>query len=56
MKCDKCQYVEMKMYKTTEDNKMIFRCKQCGNEKTVSMSEIETIVATKNEQDINVDA
>lgn len=40
MKCKKCEYVEMKMHKV-ENNNMIFKCKQCGNEETISMSEIE---------------
>lgn len=29
------------MDKVTEDNMMIFKCKQCGNEKIIDMSEIE---------------
>ena len=41
MKCKKCDdYIEMKMYKVEED-KMIFKCKQCGNTETVDIAEIE---------------
>lgn len=43
MKCSRCEYVEMKMYEVTGDNKMIFRCKQCGNKEIVEMAEIEGV-------------
>lgn len=46
MVCDKCKHVEMKMEKV-ENGMMTFRCKQCGNEKVVSVQEVEETAKTK---------
>lgn len=40
MKCNKCKHIEMKVEKVEED-KMFFKCKQCGNEEAIDIRTLE---------------
>lgn len=40
MKCNKCKHIEMKVEKVEED-KMFFKCKQCGNEEVINITDLE---------------